>query len=350
MLIKSSVPNSPSYARGVETASRPLSTLRPLAAHRLSLVDGTRGEGVRPPPGHPQAHGATDMIRSVVEIYPSDVVSRRVMTWPGMTAESVQSTSQGRIQFRFRAPIHLLVAYEEGERRDGESFVEGLPRSTLRHFARKLTFVPAGKEFCESHDLRAAASLTYVYLDQAELNANPEFDAANASFAPRLFFEDPMLWSTVLKLKRSLESQTQVDRFYAEALGVVLVHELMRLNCGAPRIDPPVQGGLAPWQQRTVAAYIDNHLGEQISLAMLAQLARLSPHHFCRAFKKSFGVPPHRYHNGRRIERAKALLVKRGSSVTDTGLTIGFSETSSFSAAFRRETGLTPTEYRRSFA
>ena len=158
------------------------------------------------------------------------------------------------------------------------------------------------------------------------------------------------MWSTVLKLKKSLESRAPLDQSYVEALGVVLVHELVRLNRDVASVDPPVQGGLAPWQQRTVAAYIEEHLAEPISLATLATLVRLSPHHFCRAFKRSFGVPPHRYHNGRRMERAKSLLVKRGSSVTDTGLTIGFSETSSFSAAFRRETGLTPTEYRRNFA
>jgi AraC family transcriptional regulator len=291
-----------------------------------------------------------DAAPSIVEISPFDVVRRHVMTWRGMAAESVQCTSQVRTKFSFRAPIHLLVAYEEGERRDGDTFVEGLPRSTLRHFARKLTFVPAGKEFCEWHDPRTPTRLVFVYLDQADLDANRDLDIANVSFPPRLFFEDPTLWSTVLKLKKSLESRALLDQSYVEALGVVLVHELFRLNRDVARVDPPVQGGLAPWQQRAVAAYIEEHLAEPISLATLAALVRLSPHHFCRAFKKSFGVPPHRYHNGRRMERAKSLLVKRGSSVTDTGLTIGFSETSSFSAAFRRETGLTPTEYRRNFA
>ena len=289
-----------------------------------------------------------DAAPSIVEISPFDVVRRHVMTWRGMAAESVQCTSQVRTKFSFRAPIHLLVAYEEGERRDGDTFVEGLPRSTLRHFARKLTFVPAGKEFCEWHDPRTPTRLMFVYLDQADIDANR--DLANVSFPPRLFFEDPTLWSTVLKLKKTLESRAPLDQSYVEALGLVLVHELVRLNRGVARVDPPAQGGLAPWQQRTAAAYIEEHLAEPISLATLATLVRLSPHHFCRAFKKSFGVPPHRYHNCRRMERAKSLLVKRGSSVTDTGLTIGFSETSSFSAAFRRETGLTPTEYRRNFA
>lgn len=293
---------------------------------------------------------APDAASPIVEISPSDAVWRHVMMWRGMAVESVICTSQVRTKFRFRAPIHLLVVYEEGERREGDTFVQGLPPSTLRHFARKLTFVPAGNEYCEWHDPCTPTRLMFVYLDQQRLHADQDLHISSMSFPPRLFFEDPALWSTVLKLKRSLENEAQADRRYVEALGIVLLHELIGLGRGHPRADRPPQGGLAPWQQRVVTAYIDEHLAESISLATLAALARLSPHHFCRAFKKSFGMPPRRYHNGRRMERAKLLLLKRGATVTDTGLTIGFSETSSFSAAFRRETGLTPSEYRRSFS
>jgi len=57
--------------------------------------------------------------------------------------------------------------------------------------------------------------------------------------------------------------------------------------------------------------------------------------------------PPHRYLTGRRIERAKSLLVERKLSVTEIGLDVGFSETSSFTSAFRKFTGETPTDCRR---
>ena len=89
---------------------------------------------------------------------------------------------------------------------------------------------------------------------------------------------------------------------------------------------------------------------ERRSLSSLARESRLSPFHFSRAFKQSFGIPPHRYLTSRRIERAKALLAERTLSVTEIGLGVGFSETSSFTAAFRKLTGETPTEYRRSLA
>ena len=106
-------------------------------------------------------------------------------------------------------------------------------------------------------------------------------------------------------------------------------------------------GGLSGWQQKTVTGYIEAHLGEVLRLTDMAQLVRLSPFHFARAFKRSFGVPPHRYHVGRRIERAKGLLGDPANSVTGIARALGFAETSSFSATFRRVTGFSPSHFRR---
>jgi AraC-like DNA-binding protein len=283
-----------------------------------------------------------------VEIAPSDAVKRHAATWDGMAAEIVQATEHKSIEYHYRGACHLLVVYEQGVRRDGDTFVKGLPRSTLRDFQRKMTFVPAGHEYCERHEPRVLTRMVFFYLEPEKVPIPSE--TANAALAPRLFFEDAMLWSTALKLKQLVESAGSDNRLYLEALGVVLAHELVRLNAGAQRIEAPARGGLAPWQQRIVTTYIEEHLAEQIPLATLAQLVRLSPYYFCRAFKQSLGLPPHRYHNKRRIEQAKLLLAKPAPSVTDIGMTVGFSETSSFTTAFRKATGLTPTAYHRSVA
>jgi AraC family transcriptional regulator len=299
---------------------------------------------------HPADRSATSPSAGVshpaIQVSPSQLAKRHSVTWRGMGAELLQSKSPGRLEYRFQAPRHLLVAYEQGSRREGETFIEGLPRSARRDMARKLALVPAGHEFHEWHELNSPVRLMFVHFDPGELHV----DFPGMSFTPRLFFEDATLWDTVLKLKRLLETPTSNNLLYFEALGVVLVHELARLDSGAGHMGPQVRGGLAAWQQRVVTAYIEEHLAEQISLATLAQLARLSPCHFCRAFKQSFGAPPHRYHTRMRIERAKVLLQRRPLSVTRIGMTLGFSETSSFTAAFRRATGLTPSGYHRSVA
>jgi AraC family transcriptional regulator len=295
----------------------------------------------------PTERGEPDLI-DPVEISPTHAVGRRTVTSHGMAAEIVQASTREKIEFRFHAPVHLLVVCERGIRRDGETFVEGLPRSTLRDQTRKLTFVPAGHEYYEWQEPRVLTRLAYFYFDPAKLQIQPEVGFADMPLAPRLFFEDAALSHTALKLETLIESSGCNNRLYFEALGIVLAHELVRLNAGTPRVEPPVRGGLAAWQQRIALDYIDEHLTEQVALATLAQLVRLSPHYFCRAFKQSLRITPHRYHSARRIEHAKMLLAKPSRTVTDIGLTLGFNATSSFTATFRKATGLTPTDYRRS--
>jgi AraC family transcriptional regulator len=98
-----------------------------------------------------------------------------------------------------------------------------------------------------------------------------------------------------------------------------------------------------------VVDYIEAHLGEQVCLVTLAELVRLSLHHFCRSFKQSFGIPAHQYQVQRRMEVAKLLLADGTTSITEIALSLGYAQTSSFSNAFRKTTGWTPTAYRREF-
>ena len=209
-----------------------------------------------------------------------------------------------------------------------------------------MTFVPAGHTYREWHETSAPLRATYLYLDPAKLQNPTDADAA---YLPRVFFEDSILWASATKLKSVTEINQSESTLYFDALVSVLAHELSRSGQELVRTAPTRRGGLASWQQRVVVGYIGDHLEERIPLATLARLARLSEHHFCRAFKQSFGIPPHAYHVRERIERAKLLLVDRANSITDVALTVGFSFTSSFTLAFRKITGQTPTEFRRKF-
>jgi AraC family transcriptional regulator len=283
----------------------------------------------------------------LVTITPAENVVRRMVVGHGITAELIEAVGHERTEFRFKAPVHLLAVYEQGTRRDGETTAGDRARSSLRDLGRKLTFVPAGTEFREWHALRAPMRMLFLYIDAA---AQPAPEAGQSPMAARVFFEDAALWATALKLKRLVEAPTPGNQLYFDALGQVLSLELQRVNRGAPRLDVQARGGLAAWQQRTVAAFIEEHLAEPITLATLAGLVRLSPYYFCRAFKQSFGLPPHRFLTQRRIERAKLLLAKRAASVTEIGLSVGFSESSSFATAFRKATGQTPSSYHRGLA
>src|ERR1700682_2189948 len=248
-----------------------------------------------------------DATNHAVEVYPPDIVRRRAVAWDGMTAEIVQATRPEKIEFRFRAQLHLLAVYEQGIRSDGETFVDGLPRSKLRDVRRKLTFVPAGHVYHDEwQEPRVLTRVLYLYFYPAKMPTHHETNVVPATLAARLFFEDATLSDTALKLKRLIEHAGANGGPYLEALGIVLAHELIRLNAGPPRIEVPMRGGLAAWQQRLITTHIEEYLAEQISLTTLAGLVGLSRYHFCRAFRQSFGTPPHRQHTRRRIADRKS--------------------------------------------
>lgn len=279
---------------------------------------------------------------------PPDIVRRRMATWCGAAAEAIQITRRERFEHWAHTPYHLLIATERARRRDGETVLEGLPRSTLRNISRKLILIPAGRSFHGWSDPCALSRMVHIYIDPNGALVDPELRFNEIDFQPRLFFDDSALWETTIKLQAEIERPGSGDRLYAEALSLVLKHELMRLNDGiAPQL-PAIRAGLANWQKNRVAQYIDDHLAEQISIKTLAGLAQLSPYHFSRAFTRSFGMPPHRYHKSRRIDRAKTLLAMNELTVTEIAHDVGFCETSAFSTAFRKLTGHTPTGYRRS--
>jgi AraC family transcriptional regulator len=293
---------------------------------------------------------ATHAADQVVQISPSDAVSRRTASWPGMAVDIVQANRRGRIDCHYCAPAHMLVVHERGVRHDGCTAIEGLSQSTLQDCRRKLVFVPAGHEYHDWHEPRTLSRVVFFYFDPAQLAIGPELGSSRWSLAPRLFFEDGALLETALKLASLIESGGSDHRVYAEALGVVLVHELVRINAGRQSAEALINGGLAGWQRRKAVAYIEEHLAEPISLAALARLVGLSACYFCRAFRQSCGIPPQRYQLRQRIERAKILLAKHAASVTDVSLAVGYNDTSAFCTAFRRITGLTPTAYRRNLS
>jgi AraC family transcriptional regulator len=283
---------------------------------------------------------------SIADVSPSGIVRRHSAAWSGLHVETVHM-QHTPFEYGYRAPYHLIIAAELSERHDGDSLVESSPRTPSRDFTQKLTFVPAGHDFREWQRPRVLTRATYFYIDPRGPLADPALRFSEIEFKPRLFFYDRDLWETTLKLKSLVENPGSMHRQYAEALGVVLTYEVVRINGGAGLREPIGRGGLAGWQQKQVAAYIEDRVADDIPLSTLAGLARLSPYHFSRSFKRSFGMPPHRYHANRRIERAKQLLANRELSITKIALDVGFSETSTFTAAFRRLTGQTPSNYRR---
>jgi AraC-like DNA-binding protein len=91
---------------------------------------------------------------------------------------------------------------------------------------------------------------------------------------------------------------------------------------------------------------IDRHYAEPLTVSELAREAFASEAHFSRSFKRAFGETPARYLVQRRLERAKELLRGTTLTVTEVCFEAGFQSLGSFSSAFHRDVGESPSAYR----
>lgn len=107
------------------------------------------------------------------------------------------------------------------------------------------------------------------------------------------------------------------------------------------------RGGLAPWQVNLAKRLILERLDINISASALAKACNLSRGHFTRSFKQTVGVPPHRWLQERRIEKAKELLATDDCRLADVAVKCGFTDQAHFSRVFKLMTNYTPFSWRR---
>ncbi len=97
-----------------------------------------------------------------------------------------------------------------------------------------------------------------------------------------------------------------------------------------------------------VINYIENNLSEKISLETLAAQANVSKYHFCRLFAHHMGMTPLQFAIFFRIEKSKELIRRGDQTVSEIAVQVGFNDLGTFLRQFRKITGVTPTDYRKS--
>jgi AraC-like DNA-binding protein len=95
---------------------------------------------------------------------------------------------------------------------------------------------------------------------------------------------------------------------------------------------------------RQVARYIEENLGQPLTLHELAQLAGLSIWRFATVFRQHMGVSPHRYICRLRVERAQQLM-RNGLSAAGAASEAGFYDQSHLSRHFKSICGVTPGQF-----
>lgn len=174
------------------------------------------------------------------------------------------------------------------------------------------------------------------------------FGGAPATLTPRFAIVDPLLEQLALAVLNALREGNANDRLYVETLAQVIAVHLARTHSSraGARSAPPTDG-LSRARIRRLLEYIDQHLGEDLSLEAMAAEVELSPLYLVRAFRAAVGQSPHRYVVSRRVEHARRLLSGTEMPIADIALAAGFSSQSHLSNWFRRIVGVSPAAYRK---
>jgi AraC family transcriptional regulator len=268
-----------------------------------------------------------------------ELPGRRIVSWRNWglcgagtynrgSGEGVWQSSQHRLVFSITQTPPMLLQVDGGITQD------------VRQAINLMSLYPAGPTI-----RTAGADSQY-----AQVCWDPSLYRSIAPDLPRLpqvelaiTFRDPLLGQLVRTLALEIQEGT-MDRLLADSLVAALAMRVaQRFSSGQQQQQR--QPDLPQLRLRRVLDYIDANLDQDLTLAELAGVACLSPCHFSRSFKEALGLGPQRYTVRRRIERAKALL-QQGDTLADIAATVGFADQSHFTAAFRRETGMTPGRFR----
>ncbi|MFD1911053.1 AraC family transcriptional regulator [Halodurantibacterium flavum] len=156
--------------------------------------------------------------------------------------------------------------------------------------------------------------------------------------------DSPVIRAALQNLWSLAEDEGAPSRLLARAAGCEILAELCRLRGESFKA---AKGGLASWAVRRCKEILHARFDEDICLDELAAEVHLSPFHFARMFKNSFGMPPRVYLTKVRIEKACDLLEKTDLSIMEVALEVGYSSSQVLARVFVKHRHMCPTDYRR---
>jgi AraC family transcriptional regulator len=232
-----------------------------------------------------------------------------------------------------------------------EQFSQGKWRGT--HYSKGTGLVyPPGSRRRLRWNLSNRKSLTTMYLCLSRelvdsvANALPQKGAARQNqLRHASFLDDPVFGNLSSVLISAI--QAGLPDFYAQSVAQWIAAHLLLGPSASPRWHQSLaHDEISDRRIVRVLEYIEAHLGERLSLDVLADEAAVSKFHFASVFSKSVGATPHRHVQHLRMQATAAMLRDTDKSILEVALSCGFSSASHFAATFRRHFAQSPSEYR----
>jgi AraC-like DNA-binding protein len=280
------------------------------------------------------------------------VASRRLAAWDGVEAELIKGGTCGPHEMEIFMPSHSVWMRCEGSS-PGYEWSDGTQRRKVPALRPgSILFTPANQYGWIGKRSHTGGTFLTLSIDTDVLQelSNDGLDASTIEFVASAHLDDEPIRRTLFAIRDDIATPGFGGELYRSLLAQLLIIQLVRCasNLAPDRGPTLVKGGLSGWQLRRALELLEADLTRPPSLRQLSEHVGLSPTYFCKAFRQSTGMPPHRYLTERRIALAKDLIARRELSLTEIALSTGFGSSSHFSVAFRNAVGVAPIIYQRS--
>jgi AraC family transcriptional regulator len=159
------------------------------------------------------------------------------------------------------------------------------------------------------------------------------------------------LAATLLELLTVAQSKVELDHQAAQACisrATALLAASLERDV-RPKAEGAFRGKIPRWQAKRLIAYIDENIDKPIRSTDLIALTGMSPGHFFRTFKATFGQAPFVYIARRRVEHAQQMMLMTNDPLCLIALDCGLCDQSHLTRLFRQFVGTTPGQWRREY-
>lgn len=157
---------------------------------------------------------------------------------------------------------------------------------------------------------------------------------------------DSTMVNLAQRLAPAFHRPHELTRLVADHIGLLVVEHVLDAYTSSFRRDG-TGSGLAPWQVNRSLDMLRDSVDGELSIAQLAAECRLSPGHFARAFRRSVGMPPHRWLLIEKAKRAAQLLAETPTPIDQVAYACGFSDQSHLNRVFSKVYAMLPGAWRR---
>ena len=242
-------------------------------------------------------------------------------------------------------PRHTVIVHLGGTMRELDTEIDGAGSTHAPPSPGDIWLVPARRRYASQ---ARGQVITYAELrlsPAAEVDVGHDARARLEDLTPRLGHRDEFLHYSVARLGRLSRHGDDLSEMMAERLQL-LVRQHLYDGYRLPVASRPPTTPLSPPLARRLCDHIESRLDQRITLADLAVLADMSVHQLLIAFRRNFGTTPAQYILAQRLRRARWHLLNGNADIADIAFDCGFASHSHLSAAFKRDTGITPRQFR----